>query len=250
MLPFLYGLLFFLLQLSIVLITHHPQPFSDSKMIMNRFRIFEKSPTSLSLINDYTVVIPLIRPHFTTLLHSKNLSSLTDDEFLVYKTLQQFAIKSLSINCIQPLSWNQPSLNTMKSPFTHIGSFIPYLESISYSNTKKYHVRTHVPIINNTINIPLTKAKTIEIPLKTTLNTYWVPTSLLFTSIMLIGKGLIKTSRNKSPNSHVHVSLLTLDQTLSKSVSTSETLPSNLILSYGTVTATMLKKTQILSQRS
>jgi hypothetical protein len=248
MLPFLYGLLFFLLQLTNVLITHHPQPFSDSKMNMNRFRIFKKSPTSRSLKYDYSIDSLLIRHFLTTLTHSRNMSAIISDQYLVYKILKQIPIKSLSSKWIKSLVCSQTPYNYMKSPANCTGISAQYEDYITSADAKKYHSWTHVPTNNHSLNISLTKFKKLENHNITTITTYWEPISLFSTTILLIGKELNKPPRIEMLNPQIQISLLIPDRILSKLVSFSETHPNDFTLCHGNLTSTLLKKNQYLSQ--
>ena len=247
MLPFLYGLLFFLLQLSIVLITHHPQPFSDSKMIMNRFRIFEKSPTSLLLIYESIVDIPLTSPHFTSLSHSRNMSVITSDTYFVNKILRQIPLKSISFKRLKSTVCNQSSYNTMKNPCIHTGISALYGVYITSTDAKKNQFWTYIITNNYSINISSTKFKKLENPIITTLTTYWDPTPLLSTAKMLNGQETNKPHKTIKLNPHIHISPLLPDQNLSKAVSILGTLTSNFSPRHGIVTSMLLKKNQNLS---
>ena len=170
MLPFLYGLLLFLLQSTQVLITYHSQQFSVLKTTNITSTNFQTTPTSQILIHAYSMDISYLRPLDKPFYQCKIIPELYFYQQMTNKPSHYFFKKLHSrssrktpiLNQISHQSVNRPNLYlpiisliqiSFKQPILTIFNALSYEPTNAYpsneaTNNSKQHLKgsTNIPI--------------------------------------------------------------------------------------------------------
>ena len=158
MLPFLYGLLLFLLQLTTVLITYHSHHFSAFQTTNIPLTNFQTTPTSQILIFDYFMDTSYLRPLDKMFYTCKIMPELTSHPKMITKTSNYFFRKSHPRNRRKPPILNHHFRNTVNRYILYLTNSRLNQTSFKQAILTKFNALSHNPTNNHLSNEASTNA--------------------------------------------------------------------------------------------
>ena len=250
MLPFLNGMLLFLLRLNNILITYHPQHFSASKLLNIPSTNFQKPPTLQTLIQAFYFDISLLRPSDKSFYYSKNTSETTFHQIPPNKTSNSYHTNSRSQICSKPPMFNQLTYKTMKTLSSCPWTTPLYQNPLRTTNSKKYAKTLFALTKYHPSHAPLRKHKNLQKPSSTTLHSYLDLSSPFSNATSSFRKELNKSLMLNIVTLHIYLSSLILDPILQLLANFSAAHPSTFSLNLGTSTPPTLNTNSFLSHSS